>query len=40
MVDSLAMRIRDELGELFPDADFAGLYPARGKPACVGGGNS
>ncbi|MFD8601439.1 IS1182 family transposase [Streptomyces globisporus] len=30
---SLAMRIRDELGELFPDADFAGLYPARGKPA-------
>ncbi|WP_425275682.1 transposase [Streptomyces albovinaceus] len=27
------MRIRDELGELFPDADFAGLYPARGKPA-------
>lgn len=30
---SLAMRIRDELGELFSDADFAGLYPARGKPA-------
>ncbi|MFJ9091793.1 transposase [Streptomyces globisporus] len=26
-------RIRDELGELFPDADFGGLYPARGKPA-------
>ncbi|KOV71702.1 transposase [Streptomyces sp. NRRL WC-3618] len=30
---SLAMRIRDELGELFSDADFAGLYPSRGKPA-------
>ncbi len=30
---SLAMRIRDELGELFPDADFAGLYPSRGKSA-------
>ncbi|MFJ7416502.1 IS1182 family transposase [Streptomyces sp. NPDC098077] len=30
---SLAMRIRDELGELFSDSDFAGLYPARGKPA-------
>lgn len=30
---SLGMRIRDELGELFLDADFAGLYPSRGKPA-------
>ncbi|WP_251502322.1 IS1182 family transposase, partial [Actinacidiphila cocklensis] len=30
---SLAMRIRDELGELFLDEDFAGLYPSRGKPA-------
>ncbi len=30
---SLAMRIRDELGELFSDADFAELYPNRGKPA-------
>lgn len=30
---SLAMRTRDELGELFSDADFAGLYPTRGKPA-------
>ncbi|MFJ4126319.1 IS1182 family transposase [[Kitasatospora] papulosa] len=30
---SLAMRIRDELGELFTDEDFAGLYPSRGKPA-------
>ena len=27
---SLAMRIRDELGGLFSDADFAGLYPSRG----------
>lgn len=27
------MRIRDELGGLFGDADFAGLYPSRGKPA-------
>ncbi len=27
------MRIRDELGELFSDADFADLYPSRGKPA-------
>ncbi|RPK90247.1 hypothetical protein EES47_09215 [Streptomyces sp. ADI98-12] len=30
---SLAMRIRDELGELFTDEDFASLYPSRGKPA-------
>lgn len=30
---SLAIRIRDELGELFSDADFVGLYPSRGKPA-------
>ncbi|WOT36774.1 IS1182 family transposase [Streptomyces coeruleorubidus] len=34
---SLAMRIRDELGELFLDADFAGLYPNRGKPAWAPG---
>lgn len=27
------MRLRDELGELFTDEDYAGLYPARGKPA-------
>lgn len=27
------MRIRDELGGLFSDADFAGLYPSGGKPA-------
>ncbi|MFC7924589.1 IS1182 family transposase [Streptomyces cinereoruber] len=30
---SLAMRIRDELGELFSDADLTELYPNRGKPA-------
>ncbi|MFG3240709.1 IS1182 family transposase [Streptomyces sp. NPDC048157] len=30
---SLAIRIGDELGQLFSDADFAGLYPSRGKPA-------
>ncbi|MFE7897871.1 transposase [Streptomyces sp. NPDC057424] len=30
---SLTMRIRDELGELFSDADFTALYPNRGKPA-------
>ncbi|GGY94430.1 hypothetical protein GCM10010327_26330 [Streptomyces nitrosporeus] len=42
---SLAMRIRDESGEPFPDADFAGLYPNRGsrrgrtpgRPWCAGG---
>lgn len=30
---SLAIRIRDELGPLFGDAEFADLFPARGKPA-------
>lgn len=30
---SLAIRIRDELGVLFTDEQFAGLFPARGKPA-------
>ncbi|MGC2998001.1 transposase [Streptomyces sp. G35A] len=30
---SLAMRIRDESGELFADADLTELYPTRGKPA-------
>jgi transposase len=30
---SLAIRIRDELGVLFSDGQFAGLFPARGKPA-------
>lgn len=34
---SLAMRIRDELGELFSDTDFVGPYPSRGKPACSPG---
>ncbi|MFC4609028.1 IS1182 family transposase [Streptomyces maoxianensis] len=30
---SLAIRIRDELGVLFRDEEFAGLFPSRGKPA-------
>ncbi|MEV6963461.1 IS1182 family transposase, partial [Streptomyces sp. NPDC051207] len=30
---SLAIRMRDELGPLFGDGQFAGLFPARGKPA-------
>ncbi|WP_432128812.1 IS1182 family transposase [Streptomyces sp. bgisy082] len=30
---SLAIRVRDELGVMFRDEDFAGLFPARGKPA-------
>ncbi|MFE7633842.1 transposase [Kitasatospora sp. NPDC057518] len=30
---SLAIRVRDELGVLFTDAQFADLFPARGKPA-------
>ncbi|UYQ61828.1 IS1182 family transposase [Streptomyces peucetius] len=30
---SLAIRLRDELGVLFTDEQFAGLFPARGKPA-------
>lgn len=30
---SLAIRIRDELGSLFTDEQFADLFPARGKPA-------
>ncbi|MFB1045583.1 IS1182 family transposase [Streptomyces chrestomyceticus] len=30
---SLAIRVRDELGTLFCDEEFAGLFPARGKPA-------
>ncbi|MFD3936242.1 transposase, partial [Streptomyces sp. NPDC058618] len=30
---SLAIRVRDELGPLFTDEEFAGLFPARGKPA-------
>ncbi|TVZ90404.1 transposase [Streptomyces sp. BK340] len=30
---SLAIRVRDELGPLFSDEEFADLFPARGKPA-------
>lgn len=30
---SLAIRIRDELGMLFRDKEFADLFPARGRPA-------
>ncbi|MET8248420.1 IS1182 family transposase [Streptomyces sp. NPDC005202] len=30
---SLAIRVRDELGPLFTDEEFAELFPARGKPA-------
>ena len=30
---SLYMRLRDELGAVFDDACFAGLFPARGRPA-------
>jgi transposase len=30
---SLAIRVRDELGSLFADEEFADLFPARGKPA-------
>ncbi|WP_344014164.1 IS1182 family transposase [Streptomyces thermospinosisporus] len=30
---SLAIRVRDELGLLFGDGQFAGLFPVRGKPA-------
>lgn len=30
---SLAIRLRDELGPLFTDEEFADLYPARGRPA-------
>ncbi len=27
------LHIRDELGTVFPDEDFAVLYPSRGRPA-------
>ena len=27
------MRMRDEVGTIFEDEDFAGLFPGRGKPA-------
>jgi transposase len=30
---SLAIRVRDELGPLFTDQEFADLFPVRGKPA-------
>ncbi|MFI2054886.1 IS1182 family transposase [Streptomyces purpureus] len=30
---SLAIRVRDELGPLFRDEEFADLFPSRGKPA-------
>ena len=29
---ALAIRIRDELGSWYEDADFAVVYPVRGKP--------
>ena len=29
----LAMRLRDELGEVFSNADFTGAYPRLGGPA-------
>ncbi len=35
---SLAIRVRDELGPLFRDEDFADLFPARGRPAWSPGG--
>jgi transposase len=31
---NLYLSMRDELGTLFADADFAALYPTRG-PACI-----
>ncbi|MGH3324473.1 MAG: transposase, partial [Streptomyces sp.] len=30
---SLAIRVRDELGPMFSDEEFADLFPSRGKPA-------
>jgi transposase len=30
---SLAIRVRDELGPMFSDGEFADLFPSRGKPA-------
>jgi transposase len=30
---SLAMRLRDELGGIYRDAQFVGLFPTRGQPA-------
>ncbi len=31
--DTLYMQMRDELGTIFTDEDFASLYPKRGQPA-------
>jgi hypothetical protein len=33
----LAMQVRDELGEVFEDAEFAEAFGARGKPGCSTG---
>ena len=30
---NLYLRLRDELGVLYEDADFAALFPVRGRPA-------
>lgn len=30
---NIYLQIRDELGTLYSDADFASLYPRRGQPA-------
>ena len=30
---SLAMRLRDELGGIYRDEQFVGLFPTRGQPA-------
>ncbi|MGW1617458.1 IS1182 family transposase [Streptomyces sp. NPDC002285] len=35
---SLAIRVRDELGPLFRDEEFADLFPVRGRPAWSPGG--
>ena len=31
---ALAMRLRDTLGPVFTDTEFADLFPTRGKPGC------
>ena len=33
------LRLRDELGPVFRDDDFADLYPSRGQPALPPGGS-
>lgn len=33
----LAVRVRDVLGPVFTDAEFAGLFPGRGRPAASPG---